>query len=197
MELCSPQMMITTFQFSSLPGSGPTRPVKQTRHNGILVSPHSTALHPHYMYSLTFQEKQSISRYEVKLQLLPHLLFFSPWLLKSMKAMVSNYLEEKCQQLNNQISFIPSLVGLSALTDCTMGTVLSILLNKTCGQLTQHKYWQMKEFLVILLESAIAALFPNSTAPYTPVSYHPFSLYQNSEESPLLQVSLFVPPVEA
>ena len=97
MELCSPQMMITTLQFSSLPGSGPTRPVKQTWHNGLLVSPHSTALHPHYIYSLTFHEKQSISSDEVKLQLLPHLLFFSSWLQKSMKAMVSNYLEEKCK----------------------------------------------------------------------------------------------------
>jgi len=47
---------------------------------GLLLSPHSTALHPHYMYSLTFHEKQSISSDEVKLQLLPHSLFFSSWL---------------------------------------------------------------------------------------------------------------------
>ena len=78
MELCSPQMMITTLQFPSLPGSGPTRPVKQTRHNGLLVSPHSTALHPHYMYSLTFHEKKSISRYEVKLQLFATFAIFLP-----------------------------------------------------------------------------------------------------------------------
>jgi len=48
-----------------------------------------------------------------------------------MKAMVSNYLEEKCKLLSNHISFVPSLVGLvalGALADCTMGTVL---LNKT------------------------------------------------------------------
>ena len=41
-----------------LPGFGPTRPVKQTWHNGLLVSPHSTALHPHYIYSLTFHENK-------------------------------------------------------------------------------------------------------------------------------------------
>jgi len=37
----------------------------------------------------------------------------------------------------------------------------------------------MKEFLAILLESVVAALFPNSTPPYTPVGYHPFPLCQN------------------
>ena len=60
-----------------------------------------------------------------------YLVQLFPHLQKFMKAMVSNYLEEKCKKLNNQVSFIPSLVGLSAVTDCTMGTVLSIVLNKT------------------------------------------------------------------
>ena len=42
------------YTLSSLPspGTGSRRPVKQTQHNGLLVSLHSTALHPHYMYSL-------------------------------------------------------------------------------------------------------------------------------------------------